>query len=62
MGEAPTAALLQQLFEVDPLACPTCHGAMRLVAFITRASMIDQILTHRRTRAAHATHPCVWLP
>jgi len=24
------AALLQQIFEVDPLACPTCHGAMRL--------------------------------
>ena len=28
------AALLQQIFEVDPLACPTCHGAMRIVAFI----------------------------
>ena len=23
------ATLLQQSFEVDPLACPTCHGAMR---------------------------------
>ena len=21
----------------DPFACPTCHGAMRLVAFITQA-------------------------
>ena len=50
------AALLQQIYEVDPLACPTCHGAMRLVAFITQASVIDQILTHLRTRAAHATH------
>jgi Putative transposase len=30
------AALLQQIFEVDPLACPTCHGTMRIVAFITR--------------------------
>lgn len=29
------AALLQQIFEVDPLRCPTCHGAMRIVAFIT---------------------------
>ena len=50
------AALLQQMFEVDPLACPTCRGAMRLVAFITQAAVIDQILTHLRTRAAHATH------
>jgi hypothetical protein len=50
------AALLQQIFEVDPLACPTCHGAMRIVACITQTSVIDQILTHLRTRAAHATH------
>jgi len=53
------ATLLQQMFEVDSLACPTCHGAMRIVAFITQASVIDQILAHLRTRAsraAHATH------
>jgi len=48
------AALLQQIVEVDPLACPSCHGAMRIVAFITQASVIDQILTHLRTRAASA--------
>jgi hypothetical protein len=48
------AALLQQIFEVDPRACPTCHGAMRIVAFITQASVIDRILTHLRTRAATA--------
>ncbi len=46
------AALLQQIFEIDPLACPTCHGAMRLVEFITQPSVIDHILTHRRTCAA----------
>ena len=46
------AALLQQIFEVDPLACPTCHGVMRIVAFITQTSVIDQILTHLRTHAA----------
>ena len=48
------AALLQQIFEVDPPACPACHGAMRIVAFITQAPVIDQILTHLRTRAAPA--------
>lgn len=45
------AALLQQIFEVDPLACPTCHGTLRIVAFITQASVIDQILAHLRARA-----------
>jgi hypothetical protein len=50
------ATLLQQLFEVDPLACPTCHGPMRIVACITQASVIDQILAHLRTRASRAAH------
>jgi len=50
------AALLQQLFDVDPLACPSCHGAMRIVAFITQTSVIDQILTHLRARPAPAAH------
>jgi len=45
------AALLQQIFEVDPLACPACHATMRIVAFITQPSVIDQILTHLRSRA-----------
>jgi hypothetical protein len=48
------AALLQQIFEVDPLACPTWQGAMRIVAFITQAPVIDRILTHLRTRATTA--------
>ena len=48
------AALLQQIFEVAPLACPSCHGTMRIVAGITQASVIDRILTHLRTRASTA--------
>jgi hypothetical protein len=46
------AALLRQIFEVDPLVCPRCAGPMRIVAFITQAAVIDQILTHLRTRPA----------
>ena len=38
------ASLLQQIFEVDPLACPTCHGPLRVVAFITQASEVDACL------------------
>ncbi len=62
MGEGPAAALLQQIFEVDPLACPTCHGPMRIIACITQVSVIDQILTHLRTRATHAAHAGVRSP
>jgi hypothetical protein len=46
------AALLQQRFAVDPFACPTCHGAMRIVACITQTSVIAQILAHLRARPA----------
>jgi hypothetical protein len=45
------AALLRQIYEVDPLVCPRCAGAMRIVACITQAAVIDQILTHLRSRA-----------
>ncbi len=50
------AALLPQILEVDPLVCPACHGALRIVAFITERTVIDQILTHLRSRAATAAH------
>ena len=56
MGISPTAALLQQICEVDALACPSGHGVMRLVSFITQSSVIDQILTPLRTRASTAVH------
>ena len=46
------AALLQQIFEIDPLACPMCFGPMRIIAFITQASVVDQIPAHLRGRAA----------
>ncbi|MDO8793452.1 MAG: transposase, partial [Vicinamibacterales bacterium] len=49
------AALLRQIYEVDPLVCPRCAGPMRIVACITQAAVIDQILAHLRTRTcAHA--------
>ena len=51
------AALLRQVFEVDPLVCPHCAGPMRIVACITQAAVIDEILTHLRTRAAAGAQP-----
>jgi hypothetical protein len=50
------AALLQQIVEVDPLACPCGHGAMRLVACINQTSIIELILIPRRTRASREAH------
>lgn len=51
-GMRGKAALLQQIVEVALLACPSCHGVMRLVAFITQVSVINQVLAHLRPRAA----------
>jgi hypothetical protein len=42
------AELLRQIFEVDPLRCPQCGAAMRIVAFITQRAVIDRILDHVR--------------
>ena len=51
------AALLRQIFEVDPLVCPKCRGTMRILAFITQASVIDHLLTHLRSRAIAGAQP-----
>jgi len=45
------AERLQRIYEVDPLMCPSCGGAMRILAFITARAVMNQILDHlRRTR------------
>jgi hypothetical protein len=43
------AALIKQVWRVDPLACPRCGARMRIVAFITPAqrAVIERILRHR---------------
>ena len=41
------ARVLKKVFEVDPLVCPRCGGAMRVIAWITDRAVIDRILTHR---------------
>jgi hypothetical protein len=48
--------LLRRIFEVDPLRCPRCGNAMRVVAFITQPHVIDRILTSLR-RQAPPTRP-----
>jgi hypothetical protein len=40
------ARLIQKIYEVDPLVCPKCKGAMRIVSSIEDASVIRAILDH----------------
>ena len=54
LGEAQRrwAELLRRIYEADPLACPACGGAMRILAFITEGAVIDRILAHLRRAAS----------
>ena len=40
------ARLIQKIYEVDPLVCPKCKGAMRIISFIEDAQIIREILMH----------------
>ena len=42
------AALIQRVYEVDPLKCPDCGAPMRIISFIeTRQSdVVERILRH----------------
>jgi hypothetical protein len=35
-----------KVYEVDPLACPTCGAQMKVIAFITNYTVIDKIIHH----------------
>jgi len=40
--------LIRQVYEADPLCCPKCGSAMRIIAFIERhqTKVIEKILRH----------------
>jgi len=40
------ARLIKKIYEVDPLICPKCQGAMRIIAFIEDDQIIQKILKH----------------
>ena len=40
------ALLLARIYEVFPLVCPRCGGEMRIIAFITDAAAVREILSH----------------
>ena len=40
------ARLIRKIYEVDPLICPKCQGAMRVIGSIEDPSVIRAILEH----------------
>ncbi len=40
------ARLIQKIYEEDPLTCPKCSGAMRVISFIEDEEVIKKILKH----------------
>jgi hypothetical protein len=42
------AALIKQVYEIDPLSCPKCGGEMKIISFIERdqSAVIEKILRH----------------
>ena len=42
------AMLIQRVYEIDPLCCPKCQGAMKVIAFIEppQAAVIEKTLRH----------------
>ena len=42
------AALIKQVYEIDPLSCPNCGGEMKVISFIERnqSAVIERILRH----------------
>ena len=40
------AQMIKKVFEVDPLVCPECGARMKVIAFITKHSVVDKIINH----------------
>jgi C4-type Zn-finger protein len=40
------ARLIQKIYEEDPLICPKCQGAMRIISVIEELDIIEKILRH----------------
>ena len=67
-GVAPSEAnrawarLIKQVYEVDPLICPRCGGAMRILAFIEQREVIAKILMHLGLWPTHIHSPPAGVP
>jgi hypothetical protein len=44
------AEIIRKVYEVDPMLCPKCGGAMKIVAFISDYRAVDRIIDHLKLR------------
>jgi hypothetical protein len=51
------AAMIQKVYEVDPMICSKCGGRMKVVAFITEVAVVDRIIDHLKLTFAAAKPP-----
>jgi len=51
------AAMIRKVYEVDPLVCPRCGGAMKVVAFLTEHAVVDRIIEHLKPAFVAAKPP-----
>jgi hypothetical protein len=52
------ALLLASIYEVFPLVCPHCGGAVRIIAFITDGPTVRDILVHWRRHRGDSHREC----
>jgi hypothetical protein len=46
LSKSHWARMIKKVFEVDPLECPNCHQAMRIISCIDQGNVIYKILYH----------------
>jgi hypothetical protein len=51
------AQRLKRVFGIDIETCPACGGAVRIIAGIEEADVIEKILTHLDAKAAEREAP-----
>jgi hypothetical protein len=49
--------MIRKVYEVDPMLCPKCGGAMRVVAFLTEHAVVDRIIDHLKLTFVAAKPP-----
>ena len=49
--------MIKRAYEVDPLECPECGGAIKIISFIERrqTDVIQRVSSHRLRRASRET-------
>ena len=49
--------MIRKVYEVDPMVCPKCGGAMKVVSFLTEPAVVDRIIDHLKLAFAAEKPP-----